>query len=242
MLFCDDVYVNDGMSTDGTRDILYTLQQEYGKDRLKIFEREWVHTKKFWAEQRNYILDQIPSSNFIINVGADEIFPDEDLPKIRRFVDEGNHETSLVFRAVHFYGRPTHAIEGPDWAVWLTKLWSNRTGIRYINRQGGCADDPCWPNGQPAHWVNRKDYGVRVYHYGHCRDPKAVGIKNKKASMLYQGKTDLADGSLPEISTYDYRFDELLAKGALKEFTGKHPEVMKGWVEKHINQETFWRG
>jgi glycosyltransferase involved in cell wall biosynthesis len=71
--FCEDIYINDGGSTDGTLDILYQLQNEYGKDRVKLFERTWQHNRKMWADEKNFILDKVPMSNYNICIDADEV-------------------------------------------------------------------------------------------------------------------------------------------------------------------------
>jgi hypothetical protein len=238
---CDKVYINEGKSTDGTRDILYDMQGRYGKDRLIIIERDWKHDRAFWAEERNFLLDKIPNSDYVLNIAADECFHERDFETIRKTLSFLENKKSLQFFARHFYGTPDYVISGPAWAKVLTKVWRNDTGIRYLNRQGGCADDPMWPNGAPAHFYNCVNNRVFVYHYGHARKPVAVGIKNKKADDLYRGSDAYKDGSLPEIKEYDYRLEQFINKGGAKEFTGTHPKYMKEWVDAHKGQPTSWR-
>lgn len=238
---CDKVYINEGKSTDGTRDILYALQQHYGKDRLIIHERDWKHDRAFWTDERNYLLDIIPKSDYVINLAADECLHEMHFPMIRNALPELSNTSAMQFHALHFYGLPSYVISGPQWAKVLTKLWRNDTGIKYVNRPGGCADDPLWPNGAPVHFYRCINKGIPVLHYGHCRAPQAVGIKNKKADDLYAGRADYSDGSLPEINEYDYRLEEFIKNGGVKRFTQPHPKYMKGWVERHATQETSWR-
>jgi hypothetical protein len=187
------------------------------------------------------LLDKIPNSDYVLNLGADECLHENHFKIIRETLPELSDQKSLQFMAIHFYGLPSYTISGPRWARVLTKLWRNDTGIRYINRKGGCADDPLWPNGAPVHFYNCINKGVPVLHYGHCRSPKAVGTKNKKADDLYAGRADYSDGSLPEIESYDYQLEYFMKSGGLKEFTYTHPKYMNPWVEAHKNQETSWR-
>ena len=238
---CDKVYVNDGKSTDGTRDILYELESRYGKDRMIIIERDWKHDRAFWSDERNYLLDIIPKSDYVINIGADECFHEDYFGKIRDNLSQLGNKRAMQFYAVHLYGTPEYFISGPRWARVLTKTWRNDSGIKYINRPGGCADDPLWPDNRPVHFVNCLNFNVPVFHYGHCRSPQAVGIKNKKADALYQNSTEFSDGSLPEIKQYDYRLEHFLKTGGAKKLQHTHPKYMKPWVAAHINQKTSWR-
>lgn len=238
---CDDVWVNDGRSTDGTLDILKSLENEYGKDRLKIIEKDWKHNRAFWAEERNYLFSLIPDKNFVLNLGADEIIHEMYFPKIRASLTNLKNKLTYQFYVKHFYGTPNYTISGPRWSRVLTKIWRNDTNIKYYNRPGGCADDPLWPNGAPVHFVSCANNGSYVYHYGHCRHPKAVAMKNVKADSLYRGESKYSDGSFPEIRSYDYRLEEFLKNGGAKKFEGTHPKYIKEWVDLHKNQTTFWR-
>jgi len=240
MDFCDNVYVNDGRSTDGTLDILYTLQNEYGKDRVIIVEKDWNHDRAFWADERNYLLNIIPKRNFVLNLGADECIHENDYNKILSSLSRLSNKKTLQFWVKHFYGLPSYVISGPLWSKVLTKVWRNDTGIRYYNRPGGCADDPLWPDKSPVHFIRCINNGATAYHYGHCRHPKAVGMKNVKADALYKNSTEFKDGSLPQIKSYDYKLDEFVTNGGVYPFQGTHPKHMKKWVEVHANQPTIW--
>ena len=234
MDLCDDMYINDGKSTDGTLDILYTLQREYGKDRLKIWEKEWQHTRRMWTDEKNFILDKIPMNHYLMAIDADEIFHERDMDMIREYTDAGHQ--AISFPVIHFYGRPTHYIEGPAWYKKHTRLWHRTTGIRLVHREGGCADDVLWPSGQPAHLVNNVNCGAVLYHYGNCRDPRALGMKAKKADDLYQNSTAYTGGLLAQPRSFTYAFEKLQPK----EFKYSHPKYIKSWYEKHKNQPTSY--
>jgi hypothetical protein len=237
---CDDIYINEGGSTDGTRDVLASLETEYGKDRIRIYDRKWVHDRGFWARERNFLLDEIPKESYVINLGADECMHEKDFENIRDILPKLGHNRALQYHALHFYALPTYYIQGPAWAKVLTKTWRNDSGIKYLNRPGGCADDPLWPNGQPVHFARCVNIGAVAYHYGHCRHPRAVETKNQKAHSLYRGEDKYADGSFPDIKKYDYQLDVYLERGGVKPFIHSHPKYMEDWVDRHKNQPTRW--
>lgn len=230
--FCDDIYINDGNSTDGTQDILFSLQNEYGKDRVKVFVKDWKHDRKMWAEEKNFILDKVPIDNYVLCIDADEVFHEKDIKKILELVDH-NHN-AISFDVIHFYGRPTHFISGPNWYKRHTRLWKRNTGIRIIHRDKGCADDVLWPDGFPAHLGRHYVSDVIIYHYGNCRHPMALGMKAKKADDLYKYSKDYEGGKLAEPRSFSYAFDKVGAK----EFKGSHPKYIKNWYEKHKDQPT----
>jgi hypothetical protein len=233
MDLCDEVYINEGKSTDGTRDILYDLQKEF-PGRLKIFERDWSHTRRMWTDERNFLIDKTPEDAYIFCIDADEVIHEMDIPKIKVAVYAGF--IAISFNIIHFYGRPTHYIEGPAWYKQHTRIWHKSTDIRLVHRDNGCADDVLWPNGSPAHWVGHKNCDALLYHYGNARTPKALGRKSKKADDLYQYSEIYKNGSIAEPRSFDYGFE---TSGA-KEFRGTHPKYIQSWVEQHKDQQTIY--
>ena len=232
---CDDIYINDGKSTDGTLDILHSLQREYGSDRINIFERRWEHTRRMWTDQKNFLLDKIPYNAYVLFIDADEVIHENDMSQLKDLVEKGIPAVS--FKVIHFYGRPTHYIDGPAWYKRHTRLCKRSTGIRLHHMEHGCADDLVWPNGMPAHTAGCFRSNVRLYHYGNCRSPRALGIKTKKADDLYQYSEAYADGSLPQPRAFSYAFDKVGAKV----FEGTHPKYVLGWVDQHKNQPTEFK-
>jgi len=232
MDLCDNIYINDGKSTDGTLDLLYTLQKEYGKDRVVIFEREWEHNRRVWADQKNFLLDKIPFDAYVIFIDADEVIHENDILAIRELTNKGIPAVS--FKVIHFYGRPTHYIDGPAWYKRHTRLCKRSTGIRLHHIEKGCADDLIWPNGMTAHMAGCFLSNIVLYHYGNCRDPRALGRKSKKADDLYQYSSEYKGGKLAEPRSFSYAFDKVGAKV----FTGSHPKYVSKWIEDHKNQAT----
>lgn len=236
MDLCEDVYVNDGGSTDGTLEVLYALQREYGEDRLKIFVRKWTHNRAVWASEKNFLLEQIPLESYVLCIDADEVFHEGEMQLVRGAVERGY--AAVSFNVIHFYGRPTHYIEGPAWYKKHTRLWKRSTGIRLMHRDHGCADDVVWPDGTPAHLARDYNCGASIYHYGNCRAPKALGMKSKKADDLYQYSTAYENGTLAGPRSFTYGFEKVGAK----KFNDTHPKYIKDWYDTHKDQQTEYDG
>lgn len=225
-------YVNDGMSTDGTLDLLYQLQTEYGKDRLVVIARPWVHDRGFWARERNYILDEYVKTDWVLSLDADEILHEKELPILSGAMKDSTIN-SVSFKVKHFYGTPYYTIQGPSWFTRHTQLWRTSTGIRWLHREGGCADDIVWPNGMYAHLYNAYMSEAYLYHYGHCRSPRAMGMKVKRADDLYQNSVEYKDGSLAVETSWKYDMD----REGIIPFVDSHPKYIAQWVESHRTQD-----
>lgn len=231
---CDDVYISDGKSTDGTLDLLYSLQNEYGKDRVRVFEREWSHTRAMWTEERNWILDKIHEDAYVLAIDADEVFNEKDISGIKDLIK--SNVQAISFPVIHFYGRPTHHIVGPAWYKRHMRLFRKDTGIYWLHRPSGCADDILWPDGFPAHMGRNYNSNFILYHYGNCRNPKALGMKAKKADDLYQNSQEYKDGSIAKPRSFTYAFD---TSGA-KVFKGSQPKYIQNWYDSHKDQPTSY--
>ncbi len=227
----DIVYVNDGYSTDGTLELLNSLREEYGSDRVVIIKRKWDHDKGFWARERNYILDNYVEPGWVLSLDADEVLHEDEFKYIKNGITNSKHK-SIAFRVIHFYGTPFHTISGYGWFNKHTQLWHTDTGIRWLYRPNGCADDIVWPDGKLAHIVKHEVIEAKLYHYGHCRSPKAMGMKMKRANDLYQHSKDYISGNMAELTSWEYDMNRALP------YDGTHPKYVKDWVELHRNQDT----
>lgn len=62
---CDEIYICDGGSTDGSREWLESVKDIY---HLRLFDRLFDNMQN----QRNFLLEQIPNNSWIINIDQDE--------------------------------------------------------------------------------------------------------------------------------------------------------------------------
>lgn len=79
----DEFVIVDTGSTDKTVSILKGLCEQYGP-KIKLYHFEWVDD---FAAARNYSLSQV-TQDWVFVVDADDVLPESDQPKIRRYVDE----------------------------------------------------------------------------------------------------------------------------------------------------------
>jgi hypothetical protein len=86
----------------------------------------------------------------------------------------------------------------------------------------------------PAHLSRKKNSNAVLYHYGNCRDPKALGMKAKKADDLYQNSSAYVGGLLAEPRSFTYAFEKIKTN----RFEFSHPKYIKDWYELHKNQPT----
>lgn len=104
MDLADEICVNDGNSTDGTYDVLLSLQQEYGKDRLRIERRDWYHDFYWEEKERNYSF-QMCKGDWIFVLDTDECFHEDSIPKVRDLIETIPEETVCIrFPILNFYG------------------------------------------------------------------------------------------------------------------------------------------
>ena len=64
---CDEIYMCDGGSTDGTVEWLEEHAEEY---KIKLFHRKWDW---HFGKQRDFLLQKTPKDSFVIRIDADEI-------------------------------------------------------------------------------------------------------------------------------------------------------------------------
>lgn len=104
MDLADEICVNDGGSTDGTYDVLLSLQREYGKDRLKLDRRQWFHDFYWEERERNHSFNMC-SGDWIFVLDTDECLHENSIPKIRELAETLPKETVCIrFPITNFYG------------------------------------------------------------------------------------------------------------------------------------------
>jgi glycosyltransferase involved in cell wall biosynthesis len=234
--FADEICVNDGMSTDNTYDVLMALQEEFGKDRIKIHRREWVHDW-FWQEkERNYALN-MSNSDWVFFMDVDECIHENDVPKIRRIAETSKYNF-VNCPYYHFYGTPQYIQTHPAFYQRHTKMGRRKTNFRIKagRRPGGCASEVVSDKaGGSMHLYHKPDMyrsDIYIYHYSWCRDAKVHGVKRVKIESWYRGHEKFFDGYLPTYEECPYKYDMSGIGGNLKPFTGEHPKLMRTWFNK----------
>jgi len=95
---CDEIYVCDDFSTDGTWELLKKYKRVY---KLKLFQHKYEDMDK----QRNWLLKKTPINSWIIEVDQDEKLSSLVTIRLRKFLDETEiekHNYPIVF-PIPFY-------------------------------------------------------------------------------------------------------------------------------------------
>ena len=230
---CDQVIVLDGESTDGTFEELERVQAEVGPDRLRLHQMQFNHTRRFWYEARVWLLGQVGRRDYVFFLDADEVFHEDQAHLIRDLIER--RAKQLTFNYTHFYGDPGHWMDNPALYPRNTRAWKRSSGLHWVYFENGCADDLVTRWGRSGHTTST-DQGLRMYHYGWARSPKAMGMKSGRFEAFYAGSEDYRDGELPQPTPFAYNMDD----PHIRAFAGSHPKYMKDWIDKHQGQPTSW--
>ena len=229
MLFSNEVVVNDGESTDGTYDLLLSLQKEFGKDRLKLVRRKWLHDINWQERERNHAADQT-ECEWLVLQDADECFHEKDAELLK--LAASREDLNLVnFEVLHFYGLPCFTNPNPQWYHRHTRMGRRSVDFGVKRHPGGCVSD-VYAFGKPCHTYRGPDIAVLkkehcIFHYGWIRDARVAGIKLNKFNGWYANDSKYFDGFLDSDVPFDYKLSDYVKD--LDKFTGTHPDVAYSW-------------
>jgi hypothetical protein len=149
---------------------------------------------------------------------ADEIFHEEDHPRIREALRVNfwnQHVHGLLFDYVHFYG---------SFDVIRSSRSAYRREVRAVKKASGArsvgdAQSFRLPDGSKPSVVHS---GGKVYHYGWVRPPEVMKAKTVFMDTLYHSGAD-ANAETPATGD-NYRYKRIWG---LFPFRGTHPAVMR---------------
>jgi hypothetical protein len=219
----DELVVNVGIGEDDTLERLNAFARDEGGGKVVLFENHWPLDDpekrkggQILAEQTNLALDRC-TGDWCVYLQADEVLHEDDLPKIRRAMEENLANPAvdgLLFRYVHFYG---------SFDVIRNSRGAYRREVRVVKRASGArsvgdAQSFRLPDGGKPR-VALID--AAIYHYGWVRPPEVMKEKTFFMDTLYHGAKKAAEG---ETATGDnYRYKKIWG---LQPFRGTHPKVM----------------
>ncbi len=188
--------------------------------------KKFLFQKSFWdpsMKQEGFILSQQANyslrecrGKFCHFLHGDEILHEDDLPIIHNAVIEMDRNPkiqALVFDQLHFYSGPEilrHTQELP------------RRSIRLIRNKMAAKATHNIQNfvGRNEERLHCQKIAARIFHYGHCFE---AGLYQKKQENLNRYF------KVPKnIHSYHHSL-------GLKPFAGKHPAIIKSWLEKNKN-------
>lgn len=229
LTFADEVIINEGNSLDDTYETLLNLQEEFGKDIIRIYQRDWKHDRGWQERERNFAIDQA-KGDWIVIQDADDLFHEKDASAIKEIC--ANSQINLInFEVLHFYGSPCFTNPNPSWYHRHTRMGRKKADFKIRNSPGGCVSDVC-AYGSPCHTYKGEDiiYFPKespIYHYGWIRSADVAGIKLNKFRAWYEDNAKYFDGHLDHGIPFDYQI--LRYMDNLDKFTGLHPAPFYKW-------------
>lgn len=229
LTFADEIIVNEGTSVDDTYETLLNLQEEFGKDVIRIYQREWKHDRGWQERERNFAIEQA-KGDWIVIQDADDLFHEKDASLIKEIC--AIPEINLInFEVLHFYGLPCFTNPNPKWYHRHTRMGRKKVDFRIRNSPGGCVSDVC-AYGSPCHTYVGSDIiylpkESPIHHYGWIRSSDVAGIKLNKFRGWYEDDKKYFDGYLDQKVPFNYQILRYIDN--LDKFTGTHPDPFYKW-------------
>jgi hypothetical protein len=211
----DEFVINVGESEDET----FELVQAIDSKKIRIINSKWndsLHTKGYVYGQQKMISQFNCTGDWAFYIEADEVYHEDDLNKInncmKENLDNPNVE-ALVFDFFHFYGNANSYLDSPGWYRSEARIIKN--SIRTY-----APDGLFWlvlDNNKKGRYPKAKHTGAHCYHYGWVRTEQQMNLKSQRVQKYWGKKPSKVDYS---------QIDQSI----IKEFLGKHPAVMQGWL------------
>lgn len=198
-------------SNDGTLDIIKNFPDPDKK--IEVY----YHNEDDQLEQRNKIFDYLPREpHWLWLIDGDEVYATEAIEKIKLIIKE-NHKKKIVFRfkSLTFVNnfKTYYDVEYPRLFKITPLCSSTRTMLksyRFSEPNDIMVGEK--PLGYPP--INRED--IEFFHYSYCKNKKRFMEKKRERTKLW--------------GNFAWNLDEngaVVRSGTnLREFTGKHPDVM----------------
>lgn len=237
--------VNEGMSCDGTYELLQTIHDP----RLEVIRRPWVMDKSFWAIERNVLIEEAKKyAEYVLILDADEFLFEENLAEVDRFVTKPGAYLGMHFQYRHFFriadGNTVDTMKvdySSSWYQSHAKLIHYSLNP-YLAIVGDNADNFLGTfQGQRIflHTSNRikKKTNVFVGHFGYARDAEAAGRKFKRNDEIYQNSTLYKNGFIPE--AVDFEYQSYRDSNHLAEIDFNLPEAALSWINAKHRKACF---
>lgn len=209
---CDEIIVNVGPSTDGTRELLTALREP----KLRLIDGAWDRTlgSAVLATETQRVLDAA-QGDWAVYIQADEIAGPDGLERLRgAMADATPSIEGLLVDFVHFYG-------STDWVARSRSWYRREVRVVRLGRDvRSVGDAQGFRVGDARRPVRARLTGVPWYHYGWARPLVALRAKREADNALfYQGQTRRRPVAA-----------QLPWDVGLTRFHGTHPEVMRDWI------------
>jgi len=219
---CDEIVIAVGKSQDNTRAYI----ESFNIPQLRIIDTVWNDNIReggaVLADETNKAIAEVAKdSDWLIYIQADECIHEDDLPKIRKAMEDNldkKHVDGLLFDYLHFYGSYEFLGDSRRWYKHEIRIIRNNLGIKsWKDAQGFRKKDDTK--------ITVANANGRIFHYGWVKHPKQQQIKQMQFHRLWhddaymQKNVNISD-------EFDYsNIDSLIP------FEQTHPAVMKNRVD-----------
>jgi len=218
---CDEFVVAVGNSDDDTLGLIRSI----GSSKIKIIETIWDDTLREGGKVLAMETDKAyraisPDSDWAFYIQADEVFHENDLPKIKEAMIKYKGDTrvqGLLFNHINFYGTFDHYADSRKW---------NKKEVRVIRNDRSISS---WKDAmsfrQNGKKLQVKFVDALIYHYGWVKAPLAQQKKRESFNKLWHDDEFVKKNI--EAPEFDYSKIDSVAT-----FRGSHPKVMHDRIEK----------
>ena len=213
---CDEVVIAAGNSDDDTLGLI----QSINSSKIKIIQTVWDDSLReggrVLAAETNKALAVIsPDSDWAFYVQADEVFHENDLPKIidamKKYKDDKNVE-GLLFDHINFYGSYDYTADSHKWHKKEVRIIRNDKNISSYKDAMSFRR-----NGEK---LRVKYCGAMIYHYGWVKNPSVQQEKRIAFNKMWHDD-QWVQQNIETVNEFDYSKIDVLSR-----FTGTHPSVM----------------
>ncbi len=216
---CDEFVIAAGDSTDGTTELLRSIDDP----KIKIIETIWDKSQFVRgasnAQQSNIALDAC-TGDWAFYLQADEVVHEDDLQPLVQRMETYLHDPrveGLLFEYLHFFADYDHYQAAHNWYRREVRIVRNRAGIRSWKSAQGFRRD--------ARKIHVVPAGARIFHYGWVRPPRRMTRKTQALYAVHRGE-EAARAHIPDP---DEEFDYGRLHGR-RRFKGTHPAVMQARI------------
>lgn len=209
---CDEFIINCGDSEDNTLRICEDLKNQF-PNKIKIVQSVWERKNQTGGFQLKAHTDaamKLCQGEWLIYIQADEVFHEEDYPKIRKAMERAKHLPQIdgiVFDYLHFYGNYSFLCRGRNWYRREVRAIKSRREIESFRDAQGFR-----VHGKRLTAIA---CDARVFHYGHVRNRESLRQKTHQMSQWW--------GETPAQSLEAFK---IYRPVGLTPFKGTHPKVM----------------
>jgi hypothetical protein len=234
----DQMVVNVGISDDGTRELVESIQDP----RILILDSRWddalVQSGHVYAEQTDIALARC-TGDACIYFQADELIHEDEYPTVRASLDRMMRDEAiegLLFDFIHFYG--SYHTEG------VSRLWVRRDVRAFRNGLGARSwkdalgfriwdPPPGWTGpvprtlkrGDPARKLRVVPSQARIFHYGWVRPPDLQKVKLAEQARFHHGEE-----AAERVLEGEFRYD---VSEKVRPFVGTHPAPIRDLVTRN---------